>query len=312
MSAEQLLLFIYGIVSERTMRMNRRNVLGNRIEESKTFWVILIGILITGVQFTIYHFVSGGWFGILLSVLCVLVGSVLVHFITKEQEELAGFLLIPCVFSGSMGLLLPYAEIPFFPESETALYGCLFSFLIPVLYAVIYTLANGNNELAGFAKFYLRSTVFFYVVYFGLMIYGAFFNQLVAEDGNYTQWIPFATFAALVDGVMKDVISVGRVIEFLVNRVVFFLPYGFFVAMLCRKLHGVIRIVLLVLLPVILEAVQLVFHWGTCDVDDILFRIIGGLLGFIGFLAFDALFQRFTARHFDGSEINRDYYGRKI
>lgn len=292
--------------------MNRRNVLGNRIEESKTLWVIVIGLLVTAIQFAIYYFVSGGWLGILLSAVVVLIGSVLVHFITTEQEELMGFLLIPCAFSGVVGLLLPYVEIPFFSESNVVLLGCLVTWLVPVVYAMIYTWANGNTEMAGFAKLYTRATVFFYLVYFALVIYGAIFQQTAAEEGNATQWIPFATFAALINGVVKKTITAQRVVEFLLNRVVFFLPYGFFIGMVCRKLHGILRVILLLFLPAVLEAVQLFFGWGTCDVDDVIFRFIGSLLGLIGFLVFDAMFQHFTARHFDGSEINRDYYGRKI
>lgn len=292
--------------------MNRRNVMGNRIEESKTLWVIITGILVTMIQFAIYYFVSGGALGVLLSAVVVLLGSVIVHFITTEQEELMGYLLIPCTFSGIMGLLLPYAEIPFFPESQVVLLGCLLTWLIPVVYATVYTWANGNAEIDGFAKFFLRAVIFFYLVYFALVIYGAFFQQTVAEAGNGTQWIPFATFAALVNGVMKEAVPIGRVIEFLLNRVVFFLPYGFFIGLVCRKLHGVLRLLLLLFLPALLEMIQLLFHWGTCDMDDIIFRFIGSLFGFISFLIFDAAFQHFTARHFNGAEINRDYYGRKI
>lgn len=292
--------------------MNRRNVLGNRIEGSKTLWVVVIGIFVTAVQFGIYHFISEEWLELLLAALVALIGAVLVHLVTKEQEEMTGYLLIPCVFSGAIGLLLPYIEGGFLPTANTVLLGCLISWLMPVLYATIYTWINGHASVAGFAKFYIGAVIFFYLVYFALILYGAIFRQTVAEDGNYTQWIPFATFAALVNGVMKDTVSLARVIEFLLNRVVFFLPYGFFIGLVGRKLHGVLRVVLLVLLPILLEAIQLVLRFGTCDVDDVLFRFVGSLLGFIGFLLFDGAFQHFTARHFDGSEIDRDYYGRKI
>jgi glycopeptide antibiotics resistance protein len=292
--------------------MNRRNVLGNRIEESKTLWVIIIGILVTAIQFAVYHFVNGGGLGLLLAAVAALVGSVVVHFITTEQEELMSFLLIPCTFSGVVGLMLPYAEIPFLPEGNVVLLGCLITWLVPVLYATIYTWANGNTEIAGFAKFYSRALVLFYLVYFALMVYGTFANRTAAEAGNDAQWIPFATFAALVNGVMKDTVSVARVLEFLLNRIVFFLPYGFFIGLVCRKLHGVLRVFLLVFLPVALEAVSLLFRWDTCDIDNVIFRFIGALLGFVSFLVFDLAFQHFTARHFNGSEISRDYYGRKI
>ena len=37
-------------------KMNRRNVLGNKIEQSKTTWVVLIGIFVTALQFVIFYF----------------------------------------------------------------------------------------------------------------------------------------------------------------------------------------------------------------------------------------------------------------
>lgn len=292
--------------------MNRRNVLGNRIEESKTLWIIVGGMLVTALQFVIYSLIETEWLSLVLAALCALLGSAAIHFITKEQEEILSCLLIPCVFFGALGLLFLYTEGTPFPDSDTVLLGVLFTWLVPVAYAVTYTWIAGHGETASFAKFFRRAIVCFYLVYFGLVVYGSFFYGEAMTEAVPAQWIPFATFAALVNGVMQDVVPVGRVIEFLANRIVFFLPYGFFVGMVCRKLHGMLRIVLLFLLPAVLELLQLVLHRGTCDMDDIIFRLLGSLLGLLAFLAFDALFQHFTARHFDGSEISRDYYGRRI
>ena len=292
--------------------MNRRNVLGNRIEESKTLWIILTGMLVTVLQFMIYRLIGTSWLSLIMAAVCALLGSVVVHFITKEQEEILSYLLIPCSFFGTMGLLFLYArEVPF-PASHTVLLGVLVTWLVAVTYAIIYTWVAGHGEVASFARFYIRASVFFYVVYFGLVVYGSFFYGNIVNEEMQAQWIPFATFAALVNGVMQETVSVGRVIEFLANRIIFFLPYGFFIGMVCRKLHGVLRIFLLFLFPALLELLQLLLRVGTCDMDDVIFRLLGSLLGMLGFLAFDTLFQHFTARHFDGSEPNRDYYGRRI
>ena len=292
--------------------MNRRNVLGNRIEESKTLWVILAGILVTAVQFMIYRFVSEGWLGILLAGLCMLVGSVIIHFVTKEQEELLGFLLIPCVFSGAMGLLIPVSQIPFFPQSNTALYGCLFAWVIPIVYAVIYTWVMGSTEASAFAKLYIRAVVFFYLVYFGLMIYGIFFRGRVPELQGQAQMVPCATFTAYIDAIVRKTGTVSDVIRFLAERVVFFVPYGFFIGMVCRNLHGLLRFVLLIVLPALIELVQFTFGFVACDIDDFIFCFLGALIGMVSFFVFDSLFQYFVGRHFDGTEIDRDYYGRKI
>ena len=83
--------------------MNRRNVLGNQMESSKTMWIVLTGILVSALQFGIYYFVSDGWLGLVLVGLCFLLGGVAVHFVTGEIEELFSCFIIAtlrvCVLS---------------------------------------------------------------------------------------------------------------------------------------------------------------------------------------------------------------------
>lgn len=292
--------------------MNRRNVLGTQIEESKTVWVVLAGILVSALQFVIYHFLGGGWLGMLLAGLCVLLGGVAVHFITGEQEELFAYLLIPCVFSGSMGLLIPQLEGTILPASNTALLGCLLAWMIPVLYACLFTWAEGSPALEQFSGFYKKASVFFYIVYFGLLIYWVAVKSRVPATEVKLQPIPFATFAAYADGIINGTVPVRRLLEFLAERVILFLPYGFFIALICRKLHSILRLALVLLLPLLTELLQFIFKWSSCDADDMVFSFLGGLIGMLCFVIFNMLFQKFTGKNFDGTEIERDYYGRRI
>ena len=291
--------------------MNRRNVLGNKIEESKTTWVVLTGILVTALQFVIFHFVGNGWLSFLISAILLLVGSIGIHLITGELGELFPYLLIPCAFAGSMGVMIPTLNGSYLPESGTAYIGCLLAWLVPVLYACIYTWAEGSSVIADFAGFYIKANVLFYFVYFGLMIYGVFFMHR-GMDSNQIQLIPFATFAAYVDGVINETVPMVRLVEFLVNRVVFFIPYGFFIAMVCRKLHGVLRLTLLLIVPLLIEVLQFVLRLNSCDADDVIFAFLGGLIGMVSFLVMNKMFQSFTGRNFDASEVDKDYYGRKL
>ena len=68
--------------------MNRRNVLGNQIESSKTLWIIIISLLVTVIQFFIYYCLEGSWIGLLLAGLCILLGGIAVHALTGELEEI--------------------------------------------------------------------------------------------------------------------------------------------------------------------------------------------------------------------------------
>ena len=140
--------------------MSRRNVLGNQIEGSKTMWIVLVGILVSILQFGIYYFIGEGFLGMLFATGSVLAGGVFVHFIMEEQEELFSYLLIPCIFSGAVGIVLPYISGDFLPKSNTMFYFCIIAWFLIVLYATIYTLLNGVSEMETFTRFHKKSTIF--------------------------------------------------------------------------------------------------------------------------------------------------------
>lgn len=294
------------------VRMKRRNVLGNQIEESKTMWIVLAGLLAGVLQFVIYHFIGSNWIGILLAGLAVLLGGIFVHVITEEQEELFAYLLVPCVFSGLAGLLIPHLEGSLLPESNTVLIGCLLAWMLPVLYACIYTWVAGHTAIGQFAVFYKRAEVFFYLVYFGSLVYWFGFRNHVQEAEVTLQLVPFTAFAGTVEGVMNGTVPMQQLLGFLAEHVLLFLPYGFFIGMVCRKLHGMIHLLLVLVIPAAVELLQYLLQWNSFAMDDVIFSLLGGLLGLLCFVGFNLLFQQTTGKNFDGSEVDRDYYGRKI
>ena len=75
--------------------------------------------------------------------------------------------------------------------------------------------------------------------------------------------------------------------------------------------HG-LRFFIILLFPIALEIIKFFTSNGFCDIDNIIFGFLGALFGMFGFLGFNELFCYFVGKNFDGSEINRDYYGRKI
>ena len=292
--------------------MGRRNVLGNQIESSKSIWIVLLGVLVSAFQFVIYQQVSDGWLGLLLGSLCLLLGSAVVHFITGEQEELLSYLLIPCAFSGCMGVLIPRLTSEVLPAANTVLLGCLLAWLVPVLYACIFTWAEGNPALGQFSVFYKKAAIFFYLVYFALLIYWFGWHSRIPVAEIKMQLIPFATFAAYMDGIITHTVPLERLLQFLAERILMFMPYGFFIAMVCRKLHSLLRLLLVLLLPLLIESLQLLLKLNSCNADDFIFSFFGGLIGMLGFVIFNGLFQRTTGKNFDGTEVERDYYGRRI
>jgi len=292
--------------------MGRRNVLGNQMEDSKSMWIVLIGILVSVLQFVLFYITENNWGGVMLAGAAVLVGAIAVHIITGEMEELFAYLLIPCLCSGCIGLLIPKLEGACLPKSGVVFLGCVLSWFLPVLYACLYTWVEGSPALIRFSGFYKKTTVFFYIIYFGFLIYWVTVYTRIPKNEITMQLIPFATFAAYVDGILSETVPVGRLLQFLSERIVLFLPYGFFVAMAGRKLHSLLRLGLVLLFPVVTGLLQYTFSLHSLDVDDMIFAFLGGLFGIISFVIFNAIFQKTTGKNFDGSDVERDYYGRRI
>ncbi len=292
--------------------MSRRNVLGNQIEGSKTMWMILAGILATILPFMIYYFVGEGFLGMLLAGGSVLAGGVFVHFIMEEQEELFSYVLIPCVFSGVVGIVLPYISGDFLPKRETVFYFCIIAWFLIVLYAMIYTLLNGVSEMETFTRFHKKSTIFFYIVYFSVLGYIVLFMFNDSEGTQETlKFLPLDTFVTYIEQLIKGQDIVKEFLLFLQNQFLFFIPFGFLVGMLGRNLFAMVRFIIIILFPIGLEAVRF-FISGGCDVDNVIFGFLGTLFGMFLFFVFNELFCYFVGKNFDGSDINRDYYGRKI
>lgn len=292
--------------------MKRRNVLGNQIEESKTMWIVLTGLLVSILQFIIYYFAGSNWMGLLLGGLAVLLGGVLVHIITGEQEEVFAYLMIPCACSGIAGLLIPKLAGEVLPESSIVLYGCILAWLLLVLYACIFTWVVGHTAIGQFAVFYKRAVIFFYLIYFGYLIYWFGFQNHAQSAEVTMELVPFTAFAVYVEGVVNGTVPVQQVLDFLAEHILLFLPYGFFIGMVCRKLHGIVHLVLVLIIPAAVEVLQFLLNWNSFMVDDIIFSLLGGLLGLLCFVGFNLLFQHTTGKNFDASEVDRDYYGRKI
>lgn len=292
--------------------MNRRNVLGNQIEESKTTWVVTVSLLVSILQLVLYVVMDGNWVALLLSGLGILLGGILVHFITGELGELFPFLLIPCIISGGAGLLIPQLKGEWLPQSTAVLVGCLLAWLVPVVYACLFTWAEGSTVLPQFSAFYKKAAIFFYLVYFGILIYWFMVYCRIPEQEVTLQMIPFASFAAYIDGIISETVPVQRLLQYLLERILLFLPYGFFIAMVGRKLHSMLRLGLVLVLPVIVELLQYLLKYHSCDADDVIFAFLGGMFGMLLFVIFNVVFQKTTGKNFDGSEVERDYYGRRI
>lgn len=138
-----------------------------------------------------------------------------------------------------------------------------------------------------------------------------FFSSNDGTEANF-KLLPLDTFATYVEQLIKGYDVVEEFLIFLQNQFLVFIPFGFLVGMLGRDFLAFFRFFIIVVFSVGIEVARFFVVKVSCDIDNIIFGFLGALLGMFAFLGFNELFCYFVGKNFDGSDINRDYYGRKI
>ena len=127
-------------------------------------------------------------------------------------------------------------------------------------------------------------TAFLYLllaIYLLLMAYLLFFGYyrqgIRVEDYNLT---PFETIKMYI--VYMDYFSFHVWFVNLFGNIIAFMPLGFLLPLLKDLWKGPIRITILsFLVSLTAETIQLIFHVGRFDVDDMILNTLGGLLGYV-------------------------------
>ncbi|WP_455675693.1 VanZ family protein [Pradoshia sp.] len=127
-------------------------------------------------------------------------------------------------------------------------------------------------------------TVFLYfllAIYLLLMCYLLFFGyyrqDIRVHDYNVT---PFETIKMYI--VYMDYFSFYVWFINLFGNIIAFMPLGLLLPLLSDRWKGAFRITILsFFVSLTVETIQLTFHVGRFDVDDMLLNTIGGLLGYV-------------------------------
>jgi len=98
------------------------------------------------------------------------------------------------------------------------------------------------------------------------------------RDNNF---VPFKTihfYLYLAD------INVNIRIENLVGNIIGFSPFGFILPLLLKRFQKLRKVTMATFfLSLTFEVIQLVFEFGSFDVDDLILNTLGGILGYIPF-----------------------------
>lgn len=97
---------------------------------------------------------------------------------------------------------------------------------------------------------------------------------------NKHNFIPFKTIGYYL--FFANDINFSIRVENLIGNIVGFAPFGFMFPLLFAKFHGFKKVAIATFcLSLTFETLQLIFKFGSFDVDDLILNTIGGMLGYI-------------------------------
>jgi len=96
------------------------------------------------------------------------------------------------------------------------------------------------------------------------------------EEVGEANFLPFKTVLSYLRGEHRQLIAVFN----LAGNIALFVPIGFLVPFVYRKMTWKKSIALAVAVPLAIEGMQVAFHAGIFDVDDVMLNALGIIIGY--------------------------------
>jgi glycopeptide antibiotics resistance protein len=125
----------------------------------------------------------------------------------------------------------------------------------------------------------------------------------IQADAPSVNLTPFLIISSQIENYLYGTLPLSHIIVYLCSRILLFVPYGFYCALISRRASRLLRLVILLFFPVILEVLQYFFYPTRCDIDDVIYAFIGGLLGCLIFFLTNLLFRLISGKNFLEKDI---------
>jgi glycopeptide antibiotics resistance protein len=128
-----------------------------------------------------------------------------------------------------------------------------------------------------------------FVIYLAVALYLMLFSEEMGRtmaSGHYRyNLILFKEIRRFIT--YGGILGVHAVFINLAGNVLCFIPFGFYLPILNKKLKSFILITILTFcFSLLIEVIQLIFKVGCFDVDDMFLNTIGGIIGYLTFLIY--------------------------
>ncbi|MCI8599137.1 MAG: VanZ family protein [Lachnospiraceae bacterium] len=123
-------------------------------------------------------------------------------------------------------------------------------------------------------------------IYLACLIYFMFFSESYGRTAMHRDYqynlVLFREIWRFIK--YRDVLGPAAVFVNLAGNVAVFIPYGFALPLLFRKVHSFLQVTILSFgFSLLVETLQLILRVGCFDVDDLLLNTVGGCIGYLIF-----------------------------
>ncbi len=271
--------------------------------------IILLSIITICIQFVIYYFFAAA---VVIWGIAALITLISCHILLEQTStyEVCFNYSSLILFISAVILLLSFLneDQAYLPFTGSMLGIAAINWLIPCLYCFIRNMLDYGTHIEDYDLFYRNHSVLFFVIYLGILCYGLFgvdaFPFAYQGTLNSPNIIPFETITIQIEDYLYSIIPLSDIVIYLLVRILVFLPYGFQMTLVLRRQPRLIRALGLFVLPVILELTQLFLIPKRFDIDDIIYAILGGILGSLLYYLCNMVFRAFTGKNFLSKETD--------
>lgn len=275
--------------------------------------VILLSLVSFIAEACLYYLVNYHWISI---VFAVIFSVGLSHFCLESSLNYgysflhAAFMVtITFIFSTVIYLIQPNQWIHY---DFSMVVLVLVNWLVPFLYSNIRDMLDRGPRFDGFHLFFRRMSILFIVFFLFVLIKQYFLTPITPPYQELPfgahNFIPMMTTASYIEFALKSHVSLAPLFCYIGEMVAISIPIGFFVRIYGARLPFVLRLLIYVGIPVILELLQDLAGRGWDDIDDVTMSLFGILIGVILFYLLNGLSQSVSNREYMMSRSQTSNY----
>lgn len=280
-------------------------------------FIVFFSILTILTQFILYYFID---FSYLLIGVSSITPFILVHVLIEKSHtyEISFIYTILTVFISIVITALSYlsAGNTFVPYSTNLLLIIAINWFVPTIYSFIREMFDYGTRIEDYNSYFRNQSIVFLVVYFVVLFYFALTNNNLAwyPYTTYDQinFNPFHILLSKIEGYRYHQIFLSEILTYLFSRSLPYLPYGFYCFILLREHSRSAKIISLFVLPIVIETVQYFIQIQRCDLGDIIYGFLGGLIGFLSFLLLNWIFRVFSGNDYLARESEYHFANRSL